>query len=573
MANSVDHKLATAFTIILVLYAVVTFGTWLCLESQPYRSEVMDTIRFVTAEAVGEPRMEHLESNHDGSLSQNAGALADPADAVAVAIERSTIKAEDIKDVYTLQHTFPVHATGDMEFIDHPGIFLANKESMRKIIEKNPSIPADGKMSVPKFWSPTCYGPEGVRHFLGDYGQRLITPEEAAQIGSYSRDGLETIFISVASYRDPECQPTVEDIFLRADHPDRLRVAVVDQRAEHDSVPPCGQPVVPCEEDQSQVMCRYAHLIDVYDVPAILSVGPVFARHLANRLYRGEYYAMQVDSHVRFIEHWDTNLLDQWKSAKNEMGVISTYLSDITDSIDPVTHANTHPGRPIMCKTDYEGDGKLKHLRHGQQPEGAPGIHGEPTLHPFWAAGFSFARGHFVVQVPYDQYEPMVFQGEEIFMGLRGFTYGYDYYTAETSVAFHMYAIKKNKEKRKKVKLFWENSNLYPGSAVQGMKRLNGIIGMGDVGETFYDADERTYGLGQVRPKEKFYKLYGIHTDTKKVEDHLCQFVGKPMHAMFKPYLRENRMGIDFSKIDFEYKDPDAGKKTPPRMVTKAAAK
>lgn len=121
---------------------------------------------------------------------------------------------------------------------------------------------------------------------------------------------------------------------------------------------------------------------------------------------------MQVDSHVRFIQHWDTSLLNQWKSAKNEMAVITTYLSDITNSIDPVTHANTHPGRPIMCKTDYEGSGKLKHLRHGQQPEGLPGILGEPTLHPFWAAGFSFARGHFVTQVPYDQYEPMVFQGK-----------------------------------------------------------------------------------------------------------------------------------------------------------------
>lgn len=70
-------------------------------------------------------------------------------------------------------------------------------------------------------------------------------------------------------------------------------------------------------------------------------------------------------------------------------------------------------------------------------------------------AGFSFARGHFVIQVPYDQYEPMVFQGEEIFMGLRGWSYGYDYYTSEISVAFHMYAIKENKDKRKKVKLFW----------------------------------------------------------------------------------------------------------------------
>lgn len=67
-------------------------------------------------------------------------------------------------------------------------------------------------------------------------------------------------------------------------------------------------------------------------------------------------------------------------------------------------------------------------MRHGQQPEGPPGIKGQPTLHPFWAAGFSFARGHFVIQVPYDQYLPMVFQGEEVSIGLRAFTHGYDFY-------------------------------------------------------------------------------------------------------------------------------------------------
>lgn len=67
--------------------------------------------------------------------------------------------------------------------------------------------------------------------------------------------------------------------------------------------------------------------------------------------------------------------------------------------------------RPIMCVSDFEGAGAIQHLRHGQQPEGPAGIKGQPTLHPFWAAGFSFARGHFVIQIPYDHYLPFVFQG------------------------------------------------------------------------------------------------------------------------------------------------------------------
>jgi len=553
MTAGVDHKLAGVFTILLTLYAMVTFGTWLRLESQDVSTHVLSAVTTPHSVATTRNDATNNASNGNGS-GTGTGTGSD-----GVIVVPKPVRLQDIHDLPTLRRTFPIHVGDDMEEIDHPGMLLANRKMMQQTIKQHPELPPDGKIRVPRFWQPLVYGDKGVRHFLGENGKRLITVEEAKAIGSFDPvSGLETIYISVASYRDPECQPTVEDIFLRAEHPERIRVAVVDQRAENDSVPQCAVPEKSCTEDPSQVLCRFHHLIDRFEVPAHLSVGPVYARHLANRMYRGEYFAMQVDSHVRFIRNWDTDIISQWRSAKNEMGVLSVYLSDINNSIDPVTFENNHPNRPIMCKTDYEGEGKLRHLRHGQQPEGKPGIHGEPTLHPFWAAGFSFARGHFPVQVPYDLYSPMVFQGEEIFQGLRGFTYGYDYYTPETSVAFHMYAIKENKEKRKKIKLFWENQNLYPGSAVEGMKRLNGIIGMGDPEDLdrYFKRDEDMYGLGHARTKEKFFKLYGIHTDTKTVEDHLCTFVGKPMMEKFKPHLRKNGMGIDFDEFEFEWKDP-----------------
>ena len=57
------------------------------------------------------------------------------------------------------------------------------------------------------------------------------------------------------------------------------------------------------------------------------------------------------------------------------------------------------------------------HLRHGSQPERVPSIKGTPQLQPWWAAGYSFSRGHFVVNVPYDPYQPMIFQGEEMSIG------------------------------------------------------------------------------------------------------------------------------------------------------------
>ena len=101
------------------------------------------------------------------------------------------------------------------------------------------------------------------------------------------------------------------------------------------------------------------------------------------------------------------------------------------------------------------------------------------------------------------------------------------------------------------------------------MKRLNGIIGMGDPADEYFHKDEEKYGLGQARSKEKFFSLYGIHTDTKTVEQNLCTFVGKPMMQKFKPFLRKNGMGIDFDKTDFEFKDPGKDKVVGPEYEKK----
>jgi hypothetical protein len=106
-----------------------------------------------------------------------------------------------------------------------------------------------------------------------------------------------------------------------------------------------------------------------------------------------------------------------------------------------------------MCNSDFEGMMPARYLRHGAQPEEAPEIKEMPQLQPFWAAGFSFSRGHFKLRVPYDAYQPMVFQGEEIAIGIRGFTYGYDFYAPRDSVVFHEYAVKS--KRRHKVHMFW----------------------------------------------------------------------------------------------------------------------
>jgi [Skp1-protein]-hydroxyproline N-acetylglucosaminyltransferase len=150
----------------------------------------------------------------------------------------------------------------------------------------------------------------------------------------------------------------------------------------------------------------------------------------------------------------------------------------------------------------------------------------------------------------------MLFQGEEADIAIRGFTFGYDFYAPELSVAFHIFAIKGNIARRERHK-YWENEILYTGALEKSLARLNGII-VGTAGELktdFFHEDVEKYGVGGVREKETYYRAFGFHTDTQTTEGHLCQFVEESMHKKFQPHLRQDGMGIDYSTIDYEYVD------------------
>mmetsp|Transcript_39607 Transcript_39607/g.64836 ORF Transcript_39607/g.64836 Transcript_39607/m.64836 type:complete len:275 (-) Transcript_39607:96-920(-) len=267
---------------------------------------------------------------------------------------------------------------------------------------------------------------------------------------------------------------------------------------------------------------------------------------------------MQSDAHVTFTRGWDVDVISQQEATKNDMAVLSTYLTDIVGSID-ANGNSLRDTRPIMCNTDYEDGQNNRYLRHGSQPEAQPTIHGMPELQPYWAAGYSFSRGHFVVNVPYDFYQPMIFQGEEMSIGIRGFTIGYDFYAPERSVCFHHYAEGRNKRLRDKVPHYWENSNQYNGAGVKAMFRLLGVVHMNpEISPDRWDhSEEEKYGLGGVRTPELFYETFGVDVVNKRTEQHLCQFVESGnMHREFTKFIRPDGMGIDYSKISFRFKDP-----------------
>ena len=99
---------------------------------------------------------------------------------------------------------------------------------------------------------------------------------------------------------------------------------------------------------------------------------------------------------------------------------------------------------------------------------------------------------------------------------------------------------------------------------MRAMKRLNTIVHMADHPTSEWPQEDiHKYGLGEVRHVDMFFKIFGIHVKEQTVEHHLCRFVGKPMMTLFLPALRDNRMGLDYSQIHYQFKDPAPNDKSP----------
>eukprot|EP00957_Ditylum_brightwellii_P111658 8516971-Ditylum_brightwellii.AAC.1 len=112
-------------------------------------------------------------------------------------------------------------------------------------------------MFVPKFWDPPEYqNVGGVRNFLCEHGNRLMTESEALSIGCTLKldddTELEMIFVAISSYGNYKCPNTVQSIFSKAKYPQIICATVVDQVDKGDVK--CSKPRVPCEEDPNHAL-------------------------------------------------------------------------------------------------------------------------------------------------------------------------------------------------------------------------------------------------------------------------------------------------------------------------------
>ena len=205
--------------------------------------------------------------------------------------------------------------------------------STRTVVENEAVVPSNGlKKAHELHWPPVL--PDGS--IAGDEGEDVMPliglkvprfweappGSSDADINRIGRkvNGQETIFLMIASYRDFQCRETITSAFMRSDYPERLFIGAVDQTVPGDIG--CLDIEIPCSQDSSQPICKYRSQISIYHMDAKFATGPVTARHVGDRMYRGESFVMQMDAHCLFVRHWDTKIVQQWKETGNEMAVL-----------------------------------------------------------------------------------------------------------------------------------------------------------------------------------------------------------------------------------------------------------
>src|SRR5690349_12094054 len=101
------------------------------------------------------------------------------------------------------------------------------------------------------------------------------------------------IFVQIASYRDPDCQWTVKDLFEKAAHPERVFVGI------------CWQFIK--GEDDAFFKEPYPRpkQVRVHEMDAREAKGVCYARSLTQKLWKDEEFTLQIDSHMRFEQGWD----------------------------------------------------------------------------------------------------------------------------------------------------------------------------------------------------------------------------------------------------------------------------
>ena len=322
---------------------------------------------------------------------------------------------------------------------------------------------------------------------------------------------MGTIFIQIASYRDPQLKPTLKDLLEKAKCPEKLRVAIARQYSDEDSWDNLDE-------------YRNDNRFRILDINHKESKGVCWARHQVQQLYDSEDYTLQIDSHMRFEENWDETLvgmLGGLVSRGHEKPLLTSYVPSFDPDNDPAGRVK------IPWRMDFDRfipEGAVFFL-----PASMPNWEklDAPVRARFYSAHFCFAPGSFAREV---QHNPdYYFHGEEISIAVRAFTHGYDLFHPHKVVAWHEYT-RKGRTKQ------WDDDKMWVEKNSRSHLTNRRLFGMDGERQEGHDGP---YGFGKERTLREYERYAGISFSKRSVQkdtmDH--SYPPNPTYASEEEWL------------------------------------
>lgn len=240
-----------------------------------------------------------------------------------------------------------------------------------------------------------------------------------ASIDNVRAQHSRRIFVQVPSYRDLELEPTLRSLYANAAYPERLRTVVLWQRA-------------PGDRGLGDVSALPG--LTIIEVTNESSAGPNWARHTIQELDDGEEYTLMLDSHMRFAKRWDQVVIAMLESLRTR-GIAKPLLTAYLPAYAPGTSHRRWRHDPYKIYPLARDDGVLTRLTsypiHDWRSLEAP------VPAEFLSLHFALADGEFNRVVPHDP--QMYFFGDEVALGARAYTFGWDMFHPHRVVGWHAY--------------------------------------------------------------------------------------------------------------------------------------
>jgi hypothetical protein len=298
-----------------------------------------------------------------------------------------------------------------------------------------------------------------------------------------------TIFVQIASYRDPECQWTVKDLFEKANHPDNITVGI------------CSQADPELDKDCFVIPSPRPAQTKVTSFLPQESCGVCWARAMTQQLFADQDYVLMIDSHMRFIPGWDEELVAELKRCPSSKSFLSTY----PPGYKPPNNLEPNPKPIVMRAQPFSADGDIRF--EGEVLSRTPE---QPLRGAFLAAGLLFAPGKFVREVPYDPF--IYFNQEEITLAARAFTHGWDVYAPTKAFVYHYY----NEPKKGEVRaLHWRDRQDWTQFQSLSRERFEYLLaGKAPANPKALEHIE-LFSLGNVRTLQEYEEFSGIDFKSK----------------------------------------------------------